>query len=322
MLAKTKLTTLIDNELLQNIFMEFNKQLNYNCYQAWIRSNSIDKFSGSWLRHASFHVDGEGNQYTLSNKEFSDNLKLRMGCLVFPDINNRKCDCDDNNNTFPVNENHLHSISCPKGAKHRSNNHTAINKLLKKVLEDVMVSAEIAKGECSFTEEELLPVNQRTNEINIRADTRVYFNGTVRFIDVGITAPSAKNIKDLAANLDSAAADIYANKKINKYKKYLSKDSMKYLVPFIIETTGSFGNHAQSFMRVIKQNKHSMITKKIYKEKLKIFRHNQIILCAKNNSRLLQTGYKNQKVINEDNLLVTQSEIMEDLIVDNQIEND
>jgi len=65
-----------------------------------------------------------------------------------------------------------------------------------------------------------------------------------------------------------------------------------------------------------------MITKKIYKEKLKIFRHNQIILCAKNNSRLLQTGYKNQKVINEDNLLVTQSEIMEDLIVDNQIEND
>ena len=97
---------------------------------------------------------------------------------------------------------------------------------------------------------------------------------------------------------------------------------MKYLVPFIIETTGSFGNHAQGFMRLIKQNKHSMITKNVYKEKLKIFRHNQIILCAKNNSRLLQTGYKNQKVISDDNLLVTQTEILEDLILDNHIDND
>ena len=65
-----------------------------------------------------------------------------------------------------------------------------------------------------------------------------------------------------------------------------------------------------------------MITKKVYKDKLKIFRHNQIILCAKNNSRLLQTGYKNQKVISEHNLLLTQLEILEDLILDNQIDND
>ena len=132
---------------------------------------------------------------------------------------------------------------------------------------------------------ELLPIDQRPNGVNIRADTRVYFNGTVRFIDVGITAPSAKYIKEVAANLNSAAADMYANKKKRKYMRYLlTEDSMKYLVPFIVETTGSLGNYAQEFIKVIKKNKHRLVNKKMYKDKLKAFRHDQVLICAKNNT--------------------------------------
>jgi len=144
---------------------------------------------------------------------------------------------------------------------------------------------------------ELLPRDQRPNGVNIRADTRVYFNGTVRFIDVGITAPSAKNIKEVAANLNSAAADMYANKKKRKYMKYLTEDSMKFFVPFIVETTGSLGSYAQEFMKMIKRNKHRLVSKKVFKDKLKAFRHDQVLICAKNNSKLLQTGYDNQTVI-------------------------
>jgi hypothetical protein len=318
------LTTLIDKELLENIFNKFDEQPLYKSYQAWVRSNSIDTFSGSWLRHASFNVDGEGNHNALSNKEFTDNLKLRMGCLIFPDINERKCECNELI-TFSVNENHLHAISCPKGAPHRSNNHTAITKLLNKFMKDVLISADIVPGECNFTEDELLPTDRRSNNVNIRADTRIYFNGTVRFIDVGVTAPSAKNIKDIAAFLDSAAADTYANKKRNKYKKYLTLESMKYLIPFIIETTGSLGNDAQTFLRVIKNNKHKLITKKDFKYKLKVFRHDQILVCAKNNSRLLQTGYNNQKVANNcfnriDENIVTQPDAIINNDWDREIE--
>jgi len=35
----------------------------------------------------------------------------------------------------------------------------------------------------------------------------------------------------------------------------------------------------------------------MYKGKLKAFRHDQVLICAKNNSKLLQTGYDNQTVI-------------------------
>jgi hypothetical protein len=33
-----------------------------------------------------------------------------------------------------------------------------------------------------------------------------------------------------------------------------TEDSMKYFVPFIVETTGSLGSYAQEYMKVIKKN--------------------------------------------------------------------
>jgi hypothetical protein len=57
-------------------------------------------------------------------------LELRLGCLLFPDVNSRKCECNENI-TFKVNENHFHAMSCPKGAPLRSNNHSTIIKLLR-----------------------------------------------------------------------------------------------------------------------------------------------------------------------------------------------
>jgi hypothetical protein len=63
-----------------------------------------------------------------------------------------------------------------------------------------------------------------------------------------------------------------------------------------VETTGSLGSYAQEYMKVIKKN--IWWTKKCIKTSLKhLFRHDQVLICAKNNSKLLQTGYDNQTVI-------------------------
>jgi len=238
-ITQKKLTITIDNELQKRILFLLAEQPKYTSYQAWIRSNMSDQHSGSWLRHASFNTDGTGTYHTLSQLEFKDNLKLRLGCQIFPDSNPRKCDCLEDL-TFMVDENHFHGISCPKGATYRSSNHSKLNQLLQKFMVDV-TDANIGNGECNFSEEELIPKDKRPNNVDLRADTRVYFNGTVRFIDVGVTAPSTKTMKHIAATTKYAASESYALKKIRRYKKYLSEESMKYLVPFIVESTGAFG---------------------------------------------------------------------------------
>ena len=78
---------------------------------------------------------------------------------------------------------------------------------------------------------------------------------------------------------------------------------MKYFIPFIFETTGSMGAHAiVDFIGTIKNNnKHRLlITKSQYKDiKNRSFRQEQIILFAKNNSRLLQLGFDNQIIMEE-----------------------
>jgi hypothetical protein len=204
-ITQKKLTITIDNELQKRILFLLAEQPKYTSYQAWIRSNMSDQHSGSWLRHASFNTDGTGTYHTLSQLEFKDNLKLRLGCQIFPDSNPRKCDCLEDL-TFMVDENHFHGISCPKGATYRSSNHSKLNQLLQKFMVDV-TDANIGNGECNFSEEELIPKDKRPNNVDLRADTRVYFNGTVRFIDVGVTAPSTKTMKHIAATTKYAASE-------------------------------------------------------------------------------------------------------------------
>jgi hypothetical protein len=63
-------------------------------------------------------------------------------------------------------------------------------------------------------------------------------------------------------------------------------------------------------MKVIKNNKHRLVNKKMYKDKLKVFRHDQVLICARNNSKLLQTGYDNQTVIHVDNGLLFGEEFL------------
>jgi len=258
-----------------------------------------DQHSGCWIKHASFKDDGNGTYHSLSKREFIDNLKMRMGCNLFPNSKPRKCNCLEDL-TFMVDENHYHGISCPKGAAIRSNNHTQSAQILRKFMEKVLgPGAQAREGECQFEEDELLPRLDRPNNVDIRADIRIYFNGTVRYIDLGITSPATKTTKILGAVTKLAAADRYAKSKIIKYKKYLNEESMKYFIPFIFETTGSMGAHAIDFIRTIKNNKHRLITNGQYKDIYKRFRQEQIILFAKNNSRLLQLGYDNQIILEE-----------------------
>jgi hypothetical protein len=244
-------------------------------------------------------TEGSGNYYKLSNREFADNLKFRLGCKLYIDCKTRQCCC--RREPFPINSNHFHALSCNQGSKLRSEKHFSMIKILNKHIKTLVESAQIPMGECKFNREELQPtVSSRSNN-DIRADVRVYLNGTVRFIDVGITAPTVIANQDNAAKIDLHASKMYALKKINKYSKYLTQDSMKYLVPFIVESTGAFGNHAKEFIRFIKNIKNKSIDKKIYKKIYKNFRDEQIIMFAKVNSKLLRKGYVNQIIIDENN---------------------
>jgi hypothetical protein len=245
-----------------------------------------DPYTGSWLRHA--------------KEEFIDNLRLRLGCDLDSDSTPRYCVCSGGTvgPMFDINQNPLHALCCPQAAFHKGKNHKTLDSLLRTFIGEVVgPTVEISQGECNFNPDELQHLIDRVNEVNIRADIRVKFNGLLKYIDVGVTCPATKALKHSAAVETLIAAKTYSKIKINKYANYLNDTAMANLVPFIVETTGALGADAQDFIRVIKRNSYYLTNKKEYKRMYNKFRHNQIMCFAKTLSKMVRLGYVNQKVI-------------------------
>ena len=87
------------------------------------------------------------------------------------------------------------------------------------------------------------------DETNKRPDIFAVINGVPTYIDVGVVHPSAKSYRTL---LPGAVADRYGAMKIAKYRT-LAEERDGVILPFIVESSGGYGQHALNLLADIRQ---------------------------------------------------------------------
>lgn len=180
----------------------------------------------------------------LHHEDFSEGLRKRLLMTPTRDISHLSCICRSN----PEERDRFHVYRCNKYQYIWNKRHDLIRDELCRLIKSVRPTAYVNK-EQNVTRFKNPSSNHHQQDLRCDIMATETASSEQFIIDVSVTDPTCKvAIKNGSSSVPSKSASLREKEKRSDYKRYLIPDAYDKFVPFVIESTGRFGQEAMAFI--------------------------------------------------------------------------
>ncbi len=187
--------------------------------------------AGRWLL-----VLPRNSAFELSDDEYVSAMRARLH-LQWHNVPLKHCACDMYADSAAYVDDPLHALSCRlTRGRQITMRHNGVVKALAHAIERCGMVPIVEPAGCDW-------------QTDRRPDIEVFgFKGQHAFIDVGIVHPPSRSYRTNAGSRPLAVVRQYEKRKVDKYRQ-MAIDNDAIFIPFILETTGGYGEVAVNTVR-------------------------------------------------------------------------